>query len=52
MFRCPHTGRHVHEWFEHDAENGETYHSVSCLACQHLVNPKNGKVLGAADDDE
>jgi hypothetical protein len=30
MFRCPNTGRHVHEWFADDAEYGDdTYHSVT-----------------------
>ena len=53
MFRCPNTGRHVHEWFADDAEYGDdTYHSVTCLACQqvHMVNPTTGKVLGVEEE--
>jgi hypothetical protein len=49
LFLCPNVGRHVQGWFADDgSENGETYQSVTCLACQrvHLVNPKSGKVLG------
>ena len=53
LFRCPNTGAHVQGWFADDGSenNGETYQSVTCLACQrvHMVNPKSGKVLG---DDE
>ena len=53
MFRCPNTGRHVHEWFADDAEYGDdTYHSVTCLACQQvrMVNPTTGKVLGVEEE--
>jgi hypothetical protein len=50
LFLCPNKGVRVQGWI---ADNGsddaaETFQSVTCLACQqmHLVNPKNGKVLG------
>jgi len=53
IFLCPYTGRHVHEWFDDDAEvSDNAFYSVTCLACQriHLVNPKDGNVLGAKED--
>ena len=50
VFLCPNTGSRMQGWFADDgSEDGiETYRSVTCLACRqaHLVNPKNGKVLG------
>jgi hypothetical protein len=53
IYRCPATGQNVQTWFADDgSENGNTYLTVTCLACQqvHLVNPGSGKVLG--NDDE
>jgi hypothetical protein len=49
LFLC--TSRLVQGWFADDgSENGgDTYESVSCLACGQfqMVNPRTGKVLGA-----
>jgi hypothetical protein len=54
IFRCPTTGRNVQGWFaDHVAGNeGETYESVTCLACQqvHLLSRLTGKLLG--NDEE
>lgn len=54
IFRCPTTGMNVQGWVSDDgSENGgETYETVTCLACSmvHLVNPKTGKTLGADED--
>jgi hypothetical protein len=51
LFRCPNMGVHVQGWMADDGseDGGEVYQSVTCLACQqvHLINPKNGKMLGA-----
>ncbi len=53
VFICPKTGLQVQAWlaaFPCDGP-GETYQSVKCIACGgvHLVNPKNGKVLAAEE---
>jgi hypothetical protein len=44
----------VQAWFADDASanNGETYESLTCLACNqvHLVNRSTGRTLG--EDDE
>jgi hypothetical protein len=53
LFRCPNTGQRVQAWFADDgSEDGNTYLSVACLACQqvHLINPENGKVLGGDEE--
>jgi hypothetical protein len=54
VFLCPHTGQPVQGWFADDgSENGgDTYESVTCLACNqlHMVNPRTGKVLGADEE--
>ena len=46
LYRCPLTNQHVQGWAE-DGEAG-TLQTVHCLACQrsHLIDPKNGKVIG------
>jgi hypothetical protein len=53
LFRCPNTGSQVQTWIAEDVpENGgETYLSISCLACKqnHLVNPKTGRTLGVEE---
>ena len=50
IFRCPNTGMNVQTWFadEVSGNNGETYDSLTCLACSqvHFVNRATGKVLG------
>jgi len=50
VYRCPTTGRNVQGWFDDDApaKKGETYESVTCLACKqvHLTNRLTGKVFG------
>ena len=54
LYRCPNTGQNVQAWAVDDPEDDDrSYIQVTCLACAqaHLVNPKNGKVLGVADDD-
>jgi hypothetical protein len=54
IFRCPATGRNVQGWFADDVSGneGETYESVTCLACQqvHLLSRLTGKLL--ANDEE
>jgi len=54
LYRCPNTGLNVQGWVADDpTERGKSaYEAVTCLACTrlHLVNPANGKVLGADDD--
>ena len=54
IFRCPDTGLKVQGWIadDPDIEDGESFEPVTCVACTrtHLVNPKNGKVLGQDDD--
>jgi len=53
IFRCPNLGVQVQGFFADDmSRNGETYESVTCLACRqvHLVNRTTGKVLGAEDE--
>lgn len=60
LFNCPRTGSKVQVLLaedaiaagrRHDAE-GTRYETVSCLACSgiHLLDPKDGKVLGARSD--
>jgi hypothetical protein len=54
IYRCPTTGLKVQGWVADDvsANNGDVYHTVTCLACRqnHLVNPATGK-LPSADDE-
>lgn len=60
LFNCPRTGSKVQALLAEEAigagrryEAADTrYETVSCLACSgiHLVDPKDGKVLGAASD--
>ena len=53
LYRCPNTGDNVQAWDADDPEDDDlTYVQVTCLACAqaHLVNPKNGKVLGSGDE--
>jgi len=53
IYRCPNTGQNVQAWFADDgSESGENYETVICAACSvvHLVNPKTGKTLGAAEE--
>ena len=56
LFRCPHTGLKVQGWVADDAATGvdenDSYEAVACTACTrtHLINPKNGKVVGADDE--
>ena len=51
LFRCPTTKLTVQGTSEDDVpdDDGERYVEQECLACRqlHLVNPKNGKVLGS-----
>jgi hypothetical protein len=54
IFRCPTTGKNVQAWFadEVSADNGESYESVTCHACNrtHFVNRSTGKTLGDVDE--
>jgi hypothetical protein len=53
LYRCPNTGDNVQAWAADDPEDDNlTYVQVTCLARAqaHLVNPKNGKVLGSDDE--
>jgi hypothetical protein len=55
VFLCPNTGTRVQGWFAGDGceHDGDTYEPLSCLACGqvHMVNPRTGKILGAAEPD-
>jgi hypothetical protein len=50
IYRCPRTGQQVQGWAADHLTDGETYESVSCIACGRidLVSTKSGKVLEAA----
>jgi len=58
LFNCPRTGNKVQALLAEEATGvgtryegaGTRYETVSCLACSgiHLVDPIDGKVLGAA----
>ena len=53
LFRCPATGLQVQTWIaDSPPSDGESYETVMCQACRqiHLVNPKDGKTLGADED--
>jgi hypothetical protein len=54
IYRCPATGLNVQGWFADDvsANEGETYESVTCLACRqtHFVNRSTGRTLGDDED--
>jgi len=53
LFRCPATGLQVQTWIaDSPSSDGESYETVMCQACRqiHLVNPKDGKTLGADED--
>jgi hypothetical protein len=54
IYRCRTTALNVQGWIADDpsANERDTYHSVTCLACRqiHLVNPTSGKAL--SDDDD
>jgi hypothetical protein len=58
LYRCPNTGLNVQGWIAGDpgVDVNSTYESLTCTACArlHMVNPKNGHVLGVdvpcADD--
>ncbi len=54
IYRCPATMFNVQGWVADDPTEGEgeTYEAVTCTACArvHLVNPKNGKLLGTDED--
>jgi hypothetical protein len=52
LFDCPRTGNKVQALLAEETTDaaGTRYESVSCLACSgiHLIDPIDGKVLGAA----
>jgi hypothetical protein len=54
IYRCPTTDQSVQGWFaDNGNENGgETYETVTCIACRsvHLINRKTGKTLGTDDE--
>jgi hypothetical protein len=52
VYRCPSTGKQVQAWVADDPTEDDTYHAVTCLACNvvHLVNPKTGRILGTDDE--
>lgn len=61
LFSCPRTGSKVQALLAEDSAGtsmrdegtGTRFETVSCLACSgiHLVDPIDGKVLGAAPGD-
>jgi hypothetical protein len=54
LYRCPNTGQSVQAWVADEPDDDDlTFAQVTCFACAqaHLVNPKTGNVLGAAEDD-
>jgi len=52
LYRCPTTGHKVQGLVPANARSTDDagYESITCLACNgvHLVNPRSGRVLGAA----
>jgi len=54
IYRCPATSFNVQGWVADDPTEGkhDTYEAVTCTACTrvHMVNPKNGKLLGTDED--
>jgi len=60
LFNCPRTGNKVQALLAEQItgtgagtqDAGKRYETVSCLACSgiHLVDPVDGKVLGAMPD--
>ena len=58
LFNCPRTGSKVQALLAEETAGASTryqsegtrYEAVSCLACSgiHLIDPMDGKVLGAA----
>lgn len=55
LFNCPRTGNKVQALLAEETAGsgaGTRYETVSCLACSgiHLIDPTDGKVLGAAPD--
>ena len=54
LYRCPNTSQSVLAWVADEPDDDDlTFVQVTCFACAqaHLVNPKTGKVPGAAEDD-
>jgi hypothetical protein len=53
IYRCPVKGLNVQVWFadEVSANEGKTYETVQCLACNrvHLINRSTGRRLGEDD---
>jgi hypothetical protein len=52
LFTCPRTNLKVQHWLDDDEDVPETeYEAVQCQACArlHLINRKNGKLLGEKD---
>lgn len=52
LYTCPVTRDRVSGWVADNPESDNLFETIKCLACQriHAVNPKTGKVAGAADD--
>jgi hypothetical protein len=54
LYHCPNTGFRVQGYTADEtiSSDHDGYEPVTCLACKqvHRVNPKTGKVLGAADE--
>src|ERR1700688_1202488 len=53
IYRCPTNGLKVQGWFaDAPADEGETYETVTCLACNglHLINRRTGRTLGSDDE--
>jgi hypothetical protein len=53
LYRCPNTDQNV-QGFTAEEATGDTYESITCLACRqlhHFVNPTTGKILGEDDDE-
>jgi hypothetical protein len=51
-YHCPRTSQNVQGWTAADRlTDGEYYEPVTCTACGrvHLINPKSGEVLEAAE---
>ena len=49
IFRCPNTALNVQGFtVEPGTGDGHSFEGVTCTACArvHLVNPKNGRLLG------
>jgi hypothetical protein len=54
LYRCPLTGKRIQALADDElCKDDLVFVHVTCVMCAggHMVNPKTGRVLGAAEDD-